>query len=162
MAKLLADPTTFLHDSDDFEPCDAGERCDAAYGNYHIGREDETRDELALLFDARWLPDVGFLTDGLWAIIHRNGGRLMAFSVYTSTKHSDDRLQGLLRTKVSSARSFDVVRNAPLSVAVLELARPATFAVDNALRAYTAYVGYGNISWPSDFRSIVTAEMNYL
>ena len=46
---------TFEHDADDFEPLDANERCDAVYGAYHIGRCDESRDEIALMFDTHWL-----------------------------------------------------------------------------------------------------------
>ena len=37
----------------DLEPLDERERCEAAWGNYRIGRFDESRDQFALLFDPR-------------------------------------------------------------------------------------------------------------
>jgi hypothetical protein len=49
-----------------------------------------------------------------------------------------------------------------LTIVIVELAKPASAFVDSALRAYTAYVGYGDISWPSDFRSVITANQEYL
>lgn len=40
---------------DYFEPLDPHERCVSVYGAHGIGRLDETRDELALVFDTRWI-----------------------------------------------------------------------------------------------------------
>lgn len=160
--KLVCSSMTFLHEPEDIEPLDAGERCDKAYGNYHIGREDESRDELALFFDTRWLPEPDFLDRKLSAIINHYDGRVIAFSEYASTEHSDEQLQELLRLNICAARSFDAVINVDLSVAVVELVKPTVAAVDTGLRAYTAYVGYGIISWPSIFRSVITARMDYV
>ena len=50
--------TLMMHDShpNDIEPMDPDERCDAVYGPYHIGLEDEKSAESALFFDPFWLP----------------------------------------------------------------------------------------------------------
>lgn len=152
----------FFHELDDFEPLDADERCDQAYGLYHIGREDERRDEIALFFDGRWLPDPYFLKRGLWSIVNRHNGRLMAFSEYKSAEHSDEQLQRLLCENVYCMRSFDVGSDEALTVVIVELVKPAVWSVDNALRAYTSYIGYADISWPSGLRSVITARQEYI
>jgi hypothetical protein len=68
------------NDLDDIEPLSALERCKQYYGAYHIGREDETRDEVALFFDAQMFPDPDFVENRLWSIINRFGGRLSALA----------------------------------------------------------------------------------
>jgi hypothetical protein len=83
---------------------------------------------------------------------------MFAVSEYASDDYSDQQLEELLRAHTRFARSFDLVSDAALEVAVVELAKPAVQDVNTALRAYTAYVGYGNISWPSKFRSIIMAR----
>lgn len=153
--------TDFAIKPDDFEPLDQGERRDAVFGSHHIGREDETREEIALFFDIHWLPDASFFEWQLRSLIHHNGGRVMGFSSYQSTVYSNAQLQDFLSAIVCSARQFNVGSNDPLSVVVVELTKPTIDPVHTALKAYTAYVGHGNISCPSDFRSIVTAELTY-
>lgn len=146
------------HDLGDFEPLDARERCDQAYGFHHIGRDDESRDELALFFDVGWLPYPDFLEDELWSLINEIGGRVRAYSVFASPDHSAEQLQALLTRNLNRARPIVANERSPSSIAIVELARPSIFAVDTMLRAYSAYLGYADISWPSDLRSIITAQ----
>lgn len=153
---------SFRIDPDDIEPICATERCDQFYGPHHIGRDDETRDELALFFDAQLFPEPNFLTQRLWSIINRFGGRFCALSEYVSDEHLDHQLDQLLLWNAKMARTFDGVSKATPSVAIVELAKPTVTFVDAALRPYTAYYGYGNIGWPSTFRSIITANQQYL
>ncbi|WP_118858316.1 hypothetical protein [Sphingomonas mesophila] len=145
---------------DDIEPWDADERLDHAYGHYHIGREDETRDELALFFDTRWLPEPDFLEVRLWSIVNQNDGRFIAFSKYASDAHSDNPVGELLRANIRPART-PLLPEDVLTVAVVELERSAVEAVDTALQAYSAYVGFGDISWPNYLRSTITRQMRY-
>lgn len=151
----------FQLDPGDIEPWDADERFDEAYGHYHIGRDDETRDELALFFDTRLLPEPEFLDVRLWSIINRHAGRLMAFSEYACDAHSDEQLGDLWRASFRSARTPNFLPEDVLAVAVVELERSTIAAVDTALKAYSAYVGFGDISWPNHLRSIITRKMYY-
>lgn len=154
-------PMAYFIDPNDFEPLDADERCDKAYGNCHIGRDDESRYEIALFFNPVWLPNPEFFQREMWSIVYHYDGRVMALSEYASAEHSNERLQELLGANIRPAKCFAVASNVSLSVAVVELAKPAIDAVDSALRAYTAYVGYGNISSPSDFRTIIAARQTF-
>lgn len=147
---------------EDIEPLDASERCDQAYGNYHIGREDETREELALFFDTQWLPDPSFLDCGLWSIINPYGGRLMTLSEYCPGEEAALELLELLGPNFCVARSPEVAAEVALTVAVVELTKPPIEAVHTKLRAYTSYIGYGIVSWPSHFRSIITSRQVYV
>lgn len=146
---------------EDLEPLDADERLDKVYGLYHIGRDDETRDELALFFDPALTPEPDFLTRRLWMIVNAHGGRLCAFSEFSSAARSHRQLEKLADASIRYARTFDGNFDS-LCVVIVELAKPASTFLDSALRAYTAYVGYGDISWPSDFRSVITANQEYL
>lgn len=149
------------YDLDDIEPLCASERCDQHYGAYHIGREDETRDEVALFFEAQLFPEPDFLTNRLWSIINRHGGRLSAFSEYAIAK-SNQHLHEPLSANIQLARSLPLNPETTLEIAVVELAKPSVEFVDSTLRSYTAYVGCSNISWPSNFRSLITAGQEYV
>lgn len=154
--------TDFSIKPDDFEPFDAGERLDAVFGHYHIGRDDEKRDEVALFFDAQLYFGPVFMERTLPSIIIGHNGRMIAHSEYASPEHSEGHLDQLLRANAILARSFKVVPPFDLAVVIVELQKPAITFVDEALQSCTGYFGYGNISWPSEFRSVITANQEYI
>ena len=153
---------SYLVDPNDIEPLDAYERCDAVYGAYHIGRDDESRAEVALFFDPRWLPEPDFLRLGMWSILNRHSGRLLGLSECDFTRYSKGHCRELLQKNMVLATNLAELPTCPWAVAVVELAGPSLWPVDTALRVYTAYVGYADISWPTHFRSHITTGPDFI
>lgn len=147
---------------DDFEPLDADERCDSAFGHYHIGREDESRSEIALLFDANWLPNPTFLSDGLWSVVNRHDGRLISSGELPSESPHLEAIVELIRANVRVPRALQIQGSADVSAVIVELSRHAIPDVDKALGIYTAYLGWGDVSYPSPFRTAINEGQQYV
>ena len=124
---------TFEHDADDFEPLDVNERCDAIYGAYHIGRCDETRDEIALMFDTHWLhPNnrTETLTDQLLTVAASLDVQLEAWGQYRSLIRSDNELHAALIDQLCARRRVGRIVSARLFVVRLNLCGSATWELD--------------------------------
>ena len=124
---------TFEHDADDFEPLDANERCDGIYGAYHIGRCDETHDEIALMFDTHWLhPNnrTETLTDQLLTVAASLDVQLEAWGQYRSLIRSDNELHAALIDQLCARRRVGRIVSARLFVVRLNLCGSATWELD--------------------------------
>ena len=124
---------TFEHDADDYEPLDANERCEAVYGAYHIGRCDETRDEIALMFDTHWLhPNnrTQTLIDQLLTAAAGLDVQLEAWGHFSSPDHSDNELYAVLLDQLCARRRVGRIVSARLFVVRLNLCGSATWELD--------------------------------
>ena len=149
----------FEHAADDFEPLDVSERCEAAYGPYHIGRCDESRDEIALMFDTRWhhpLDRTRTLIEELLTIAMDFDVNLQAWGRYVSPVRSDHTLYAALRDQLCAARPFDRVIARRLFVVRLDTATNGTWELNRRLRLLKSYVGYADLSYPTTLRTLAT------
>lgn len=149
----------FEHDADDFEPLDASERCEAAYGAYHIGRCDEGRDEIALMFDTRWLDPLDrtrALIDQLVTIAAGLDVHFEAWGHYGSPVLSDHELYAALRDQLRAARPFDRVVARRLFIVWLNLSGTGTWELHRRLRRLASYVGYADLRYPNTLRTLAT------
>lgn len=146
-------------DSDDLEPIDELERCDAIFGAYHIGLYDETRAELALIFDWRLLPEPGFLDKRLSSIIGRADGRIVGFCDLASFTCAKTALDELLRNHMHDGGRLGGTPFEALVAVVTDLPKAAVVEVDLSLKAYTAYLGLGELSVPSHLRTLVIGSL---
>ena len=147
------------HDADDFEPLDVSERCEAVYGPYHIGRCDESRDEIALMFDTRWLQPLDrtrTLNEQLLTIAMGLDVKLQAWGHYVSPVSPDHELYAALRDQLCAARPFDRVIARRLFVVRLDAATNGTWELDRRLRLLKSYVGYADLSFPTTLRTLAT------
>lgn len=156
---------TGLVSADDIEPLDALERCDAAYGPHHIGRFDESRAELALIFDPRWISSESPLVehqDPVWKALRSVDGHLHGWSFLGFLSPTRERDFRFLCNHLELSRSVDVDPQTYLIAAVVDLPPDAIVPLRQALDDHPSFVGYGNLSWPSDFRTIVYLALSYI
>lgn len=148
---------TFEHDADDFEPLDANERCDAVYGAYHIGRCDETRNEIALMFDMHWLHPINRTQTLIYQLLTAAAGldvQLEAWGHYSSPNHSENELYGALLDQLCAARRVGRIVAARMFVVRVNLCGNATWELDRRLRQHPSYAGYADLSYPSALRTL--------
>ena len=148
---------TFEHDADDFEPLDANERCDAVYGAYHIGRSDETRDEIALMFDTHWLHPNNRTRTLIEHLLKAAAGldvQLEAWGPYGSPNYSDSELYAVLLGQLCARRRVGRIVSARMLIVRLHLRDNSTWDLDRRLRQHPSYVGYADLSYPSTLRTL--------
>ena len=146
-----------LISADDIEPLDADERVDAAYGPYWIGRADESRAELVLLFDARWIasddPDAAIREYLLSAF-----GQLDAQFTHWGQMPSEGQAPDLFDTlgeHVHWVRPFDYLQQCRLHAVGIDVAQGDAGLSVTRLMHYPPYVGCGDVSWPNTLRTMV-------
>lgn len=149
--------------ADDVEPWDADERCEAACGPHHIGRFEESHAELALIFDPRgletWERETQ-LKSVSWAFLRPFNGHLHGCTVIGPT-NSEERISGLLFDYLEPVRPCDFGEDTSVAIAVVDLPPDGVPGLHLTLANEPSYIGYANLSWPSDFRSIVYSDLNY-
>ena len=147
---------------DDSEPFDPDERCDAAFGPYHIGLCDPNRSEIALVFDTRWMPSYGCtakidnrITDALEgheAVIARRGW-------YAAPGQTVDQMHAALVAELVAQRAFVFPEDNALYVVIVELPTSRVRHAARALANFHPYIGHANVSWPSELRSILQTAL---
>ena len=148
---------TLEQGADDFEPLDAIERCDAVYGAYHIGRCDESRDEIALMFDTHWLHPVDrtrTLIDQLLTAVAGLDVQLEAWGHFSSPNQSDNELYAALLDQLLARRRVGRIVSARMFVVRLTLSGNATWELDRRLRQHPSYAGYADLSYPNALRTL--------
>ena len=146
-----------LISADDIEPLDADERAEAAYGPYSMGRSHESRAELVLLFDGRWIvskdPDTAIREHLLSAF-----AQLDALFTHWGQMPLDEQAPDLFNTlseHVHWARPFDYPEQCPLRAVGVDVDRRDADVGLTRLMQYPPYVGCGDVSWPNPLRTMV-------
>ena len=152
------------YDCADFEALDPGERCWDVYGYHHIGREDESLAELALIFDTRLIDQDEYgdiVRKHLLSCLVGFNPRFTHWGVYESSKHTDDELRAAFNANVWTKLSFGYGSCEDLFVIVIDVTCEggAVAAIDQRLEAYAPYIGYADISWPNALRTILNAVL---
>lgn len=141
------DPSTFYLDHD---------------GNVHPRGD---RRELALFFNRRWIPhgyDFAATRELVDRTVRPLGTRVTKAGTYRSAEIDTDQLHALFAEHVQPVRPFDYPAEQPLLIFSVDGIAPAAIAnLRSRLSQHPSFVGLMDISFPSDFRSVVMSMLMY-